>query len=1007
MQDSPLVPGAHRRPDPPTAAGRPDLAPASPRLRLLGPARVEVPGAEPEPLRAERSHQLLVLLALAPDPQPRERVATLFWPEHDAAAARRNLRKALFRLRAQRTLPAVHERADLLSCAVDTDVRAFEQALDDGHAREALASWSGTLCDGLEAGASGPFVQWLQAERDRLAARRRDAMLAWAAQAADEAPALARTLLAEDPLDEVALQVLLRSALERGAAAPALRDFARFAEHLHASLGVEPSAATCALRDRLASGQAAPSPPDPPAPADGDFVGRRAELHELLQWLRGPDARWITLLGPGGIGKTRLLRHALPPAARQRDAQPVWLAFDDLEAGASLLPRVAQALGLPWPATASTPAAWGAALRGRRVLLALDNLEHLAAGAAELAALLQACPGVAVIASSRERLDVPGEWLLPVQGLPWPAPEDVAEAERFDAVRLFEQAARAVQPRLDLQAGRAAVAALCAAVHGMPLALKLAAAWTRHLSLEEILRELRQGAALLQDGAGAAIADGRPGGLGAVFAQSWARLAASEQAALAALACCRGGFDADAARAVADARWPVLAALLDKSLLQRVDGAADAAPRFGLHPLLQQWMLDRDDARTADARDRHARHFLGWLAGLPPGHRPAARRAMLARARAEHENLRAAWQQAVHRGDAARLAAATLPLMAVWLEAGAVADGVALLDAAEPLLAGSHDRAVLDGARAVLLFPLARYREVETLSRRALQAARRRGDTLLRRGALSTLGSALLALGHGAAARRCIEQALALARQSGDRPAEAHFLWKLSMHDYADGHIDRAEAEVIESIALHEQLGEVPLGLRNNLATMRHLRGDFAGARLQYEPALAQAAARRDIARRHLEFNLALLSMDEGDVAQARARLAPLMLELRDGVQAELLAMGWLLQSRLELAAGRADAALAAVQSAGADAIQRESLPMMASTLLHGALWRHARGDADGALHWARVACSTPALLYMHRLLAERTLRGWGRQLPAARASGSDGDATALRGELDGLMRSR
>lgn len=991
--------------------------PPAGRLRLLGPARLETPGQAPEPLRAERAHQLLVLLAMSPDPQPRERLATLFWPEHNAGAARRNLRKALFRLRAQTSASALREPGGLLACAIRTDVQAFEQALDSGRRREALALWAGTLCDGLEAGAGEPFVQWLQAERQRLTQRRRAAMLALAGESETvaDAVALARTLLAEDALDEPALQMLMSAALRGGDHTQALRDYAEFEGQLRSQLGVEPSAATRALRERLAqadrpiAARADAARGWPGASAEPDFVGRRAELRELLGLVVAADAHWISLVGPGGIGKTRLLRHALPQAAAQIGAEPVWIGCDDLAAGASLLPRTAQALGLPWPGTGTTAPGWNAALQGRRIVLALDNLEHLAAGAAALGGVLQGCPGVLVIASSRERLGLPGEWLLPLAGLPWPQPEDMAEgladAGRFDAVRLFEQAARAVQPRLDLQAERAAVAALCAAVQGLPLALKLAAAWTRYLGMQDILRAIAQGGELLHTAAGpAGLADARPGGLGAVFAQSWARLVPAEQAALLALACCRGGFDAEAARAIAGAGWPVLAALLDKSLVQRHDSAAGAPPRFELHPLLQQWLLDRADARCEVGRERHAQHYLGWLAGLPPGARAPARRAMLVQARLEQENLRAAWLQALRAADVARLAAATLPLMAVWLESGQMADGLALLDAAEALLPEGDRRGTLDGARAVLLLPLARYRECEQFARRALKAARRSGNVVLQRGALSSLGSALLMLGHGAPARRCIEQALALARRAGDRPAVAHFLWKLSMQDYAAGALDRAEAEVTESIALHEEAGHVPLGLRNNLANLRHLRGDHAGARAAYEPALAQAVASQDPARRHLEYNLALLSMDEGDAAQAAERLAPLMQQLGDGVQAELLAMGWLLQMRLELHAGRNAAALAAVQAAGRDALARQSLPMMASALLHGAMWRHAAGDAEGALAWAEAACATPALVYMHRLLAQQTLQRWGRRRPDAAALPTAAEP-ALRAALAELMR--
>ena len=336
---------------------------------------------------------------------------------------------------------------------------------------------------------------------------------------------------------------------------------------------------------REGTGGGATAPPATP------FVGREADLAELAGLLATPACRLLTLIGPGGVGKTRL---ALRAAAEARAAgafpdgvhvvalQP--LASADLLAGA-----VADAAGLA-PAGARDPTEHlRDGLRGRAALLVLDNFEHLLEGAALLPPILAAAPGVRLLVTSREALALQEEWRYPVQGLPYPAGAGAADLEGpedYAAVRLFAERARRVRRDFSLAEEGADVARLCRLVEGLPLALELAAAWTSVLSCAEIAADLALGldvlATRLRD------VPERHRSMRAVFDGSWARLDDHQRAVLARLSVFQGGFRREAAEAVAGAAPATLAALVDGSLLHLEPGG-----RYQLHELLRQYAEER------------------------------------------------------------------------------------------------------------------------------------------------------------------------------------------------------------------------------------------------------------------------------------------------------------------------------------------------------------------------------------------------------------------------------
>lgn len=374
--------------------------------------------------------------------------------------------------------------------------------------------------------------------------------------------------------------------------------------------------------------------------------------------LADPDCRLLTLLGPGGIGKTRLAIQAATLAAAEFAHDAHFVNLQPTPFPAALLPAIADAIGIPLGGSIPPDTQLLTYLQQKETLLVLDNFEHLVDGADILSELLHTAPSLKLLVTSREALNLQEEWQYPVGGLAFPTDHLEPAWEQSTAVQLFADRARRVRPSFNLSDEAAGVLQICRLVNGTPLALELAASWTKALDAATIAAEIEKNIAFLETNL--RNVPERHRSIRAVFNQAWQQLSPVEQDVFRRLAVFRGGFLAKAAQAVAGASLAILSALVDKSLLrwESSGGRQDGHGRYQIHELLRQFASGQLAAAPDDAAQTLAQHSAYYCAFL---HRRAAELIGPSQVKAvreitaELENVRAAYAHAVQQGDIAAI----------------------------------------------------------------------------------------------------------------------------------------------------------------------------------------------------------------------------------------------------------------------------------------------------------------------------------------------------------------
>ncbi|NLS79821.1 MAG: tetratricopeptide repeat protein [Chloroflexi bacterium] len=834
-------------------------------LLLLGPFQAML---DDQPLRALESDKGRALLAyLAVEfgrAHPREELAALLWPDCAPAAGRANLRNALSDLRAalrdrERQPPALQATPAAIAfrpTADDqVDALAFAELLEEpsvGRLEAAVGLYRGDFLLGLAPKGCPAFEDWLLLMRERLRrgyleALRQLVAIYQARGQGERALEAARCWAEADPYDEGAQRELMQLLALAGQRSAALAQYEKCKQALSAELGVEPEAATTQLYEQIRAGrqdraEAAPPSARLPTPLL-PLIGRERELALVRMWLREPENRLVTILGPGGAGKTRLAVEAARLAASDFADGVHFVPCSPLAAPELLAPAIARALGAGW---LGEPAAAEEDLRRllgqRRALLVLDSFEAVLPAAAQVAALLQDAPEVRVLATSRMRLGIQGEQLFPLGGLP--LVPDQAQGGESAAAALFMLGARRVRPGYAPKAeDRPHLDRICQLVDGVPLALLLASSWMQLLSPAEIAAHIAQDAGHGLEFLAADWQDveKRQRSMRGVLDHSWNLLAERERLALTALAVLRGRFSAEAAEQVAGATLRDLLHLVDSSLLHRAAGG-----RYELHDLVRQYAELRLRERpelAQSARDRHAEYYAGALARWREALWSPQEQLALREVESEMPNIVPAWGWAAQRQRSDWLIRGADGLGGFLLHQSRLEEGAQLFAQAAAALRdapesgeGWRARAKLTGWQAG--FDLARGR-VSLAAQRLREAfgylgeAERAGEeiTAERASLCHRLGKTLMGLGAEierelqagdqpaereeapgeqsrlAEARRLYERSLALSRQAGDRALLATTLTDLAAVAARQGRQDEAWDHQQEALALLRELG--------------------------------------------------------------------------------------------------------------------------------------------------------------------------------------------------------
>ena len=791
------------------------------RLKLLGEFSVWL-GQEPVPDAAfprRKAKALLKLLALQPHHRlHRDQVMESLWPDlpiHSAEAQLYNtisqLRKALkeaeSNLSAGNPLPLEAGEVILWPHGdVQTDVQTFQILVDRARLsrelddlKSAVLSYPGDLLPG------DLYEEWTQQPREAL----RETYLQLLLDLADasltagnysEAHEAYQRVLQLDPVLEEAHRGLMRVYGTQGNQQRFELQYRTCREALAETLDAQPSAKTevlySELRDQFTPPHGAAAQPlkyTLPVRAT-PLVGRGAELATIGERLSDPTCRLLTVVGPGGIGKTSLAIEAAQQAASLFADGVYFIPLASVHAIDLLPSTIAEALGITFYGNEALDVQLLHHLRDRSALLLLDNAEHLVAGVALFTQLLEHAPGVKLLVTSREHLHLQGEWLFPLEGLQVPPVSAQGESEGSDATRLFVQCARRIRSNFALTAeNTVAINRICRLTWGMPLAIELASSWLSTLSCQEIVEELEHSIDILASSR--RDVPERHRSIRMVFEHSWGLMTPKERHLFARLAVFEGGFSRDAAKQVAGTSLSMLSEFISKSLVRK-----NASERYQVHEVLRQYAAERLAAYglETEVRRAHAEFFANFLQSRGQKAIDVTEGQQLEEIAREMENIRRAWQWAAQHAIVSVLDKCADALYAFYDLRGWIGEGEEAFARAADGLRSTPDAA----------------------------ARRTRARVLARQGHFAHR------LGHLDRAQDLFEESLGIFTELEDKAETAFTLDRLSLVRHELGDDDEAKELLKESLALRRERGDlygVAVSL-NNLGSFAFALREYADA---------------------------------------------------------------------------------------------------------------------------------------------------------------------------------
>jgi len=595
-------------------------------IKTLGHLTIKKNGEILKLSGSSKAEAILAFVALEGGQQSRAGLAAMFWPESSENNASASLRVALSLLRknvgeyVEITRETVKIRQGVV---VTTDVQAFEEQIIRGNLSQALELYKGDLFEGLHILDCNEFENWRRWEQERL-----NLLLVNALQTVisnelaqgnyKRGQYLTSELLRIDPINEVALrQNMIAFALD-GKRTDALKHYKHFSEILMDELGIKPSAETEEIKRVIVQGNVEDLPeqiiPKNNLPfIKTNFIGRENETEQSIELLKNENCRLLTLKGPGGVGKTRLALNIARKILGTFADGVFFISLEKVPSPDFLIPAIAEVIEFSFD---QITLQWEARdqlinfLSDRSTLLILDGYEHLMGGSPFLSELLQRTAHVKLLVTSRQKVNIVGEWVRSISGLPVPDHWERTDRNGNSSIDLFFERARQTNPKINLS-GEELDSALfiCRLVEGFPLAIELAASWTAFLDCSKIAKEINNSFNFLTSQMLDVPEKHRS--LKAAFNYSWQMLENDQREMLEKLSVFHGGFTHQAARQIAGVNWINLTDLLNKSLVHRTSDG-----RIGIHKVILNFIEEKVKEKheiSDKIGEKHSRYYLNIL----------------------------------------------------------------------------------------------------------------------------------------------------------------------------------------------------------------------------------------------------------------------------------------------------------------------------------------------------------------------------------------------------------
>jgi predicted ATPase/transcriptional regulator with XRE-family HTH domain len=717
-------------------------------------------------------------------------------------------------------------------------------------------------------------------------------------------------------------------------------------------------------------GATSPSPPVRLPFQATPLIGRETDLAAMERIIHEPQCRLFTLTGIGGIGKTRL---ALEFASRNLSFFPggvFYIELTPVNSPEKIPPVIADVLGFSFSGPNDPKEQLISYISNnirQAALFIFNNLEQLLVPASSnksekpglvelITEILLRLPDVKILGTSRERLNLLGEWTYEVHGLSVPPANFFGQLEEYDSITLFVKCAQRI--KADFQAAedeQMALVRICQLVEGVPLAIELAAAWVGVLSCQEIAQEIQSNLDFLTTSM--RNLPERHRSIRATYDHSWKLLSEEERWALCQLAIFQGGFDRHAASQIAGASLSILASLCAKSLVRRTEHG-----RYDLHELTRQYALShfKDDTRKPDTCARHCEYYLALVRDHEKSLKSASQQEAVRRLTDEIDNLRAAWAWAIHHKKIAQLERAGRAFGWFFEIAGLYREGIEQLELlVQTIQAMPKDEqncrvlGLMFVHQALLFFRKGELDQARKLYEDSLTILRPIGDQTLLADALIFLGVILHSNGEYQQARSLVEEGLVFARTENERWFEAFAIYNLGYITTLMGHCSKGVEQMMAGLAMWRTLGDpqsIAMGLNFLVPPLSKLgRCEEAKAFMQESILLCEQAKNRWGKGTAYRF-LGLACIAAGQYTEAQAHLRTSLEIFADFSQGWDIARSLAYLGDATRLAGELSAARKYYRDALRLSMETKAFPIALDTLLGLSILQAQAGDAEHAL---------------------------------------------------------